>query len=159
MNGLTREQKANLTKECITKLHKVGVKVVSFSCDGPTSHQAMLKLLGTQLSLDGLQAFFQHPCEPKAKIYILLDACHMLKLVRKTMSDWRLLKDKDGNVIRWEFLVQLQELQESEGLRLVNKLRSAHIKWKPQKMKVNLAAQALHSSVADALQYSIVKVS
>ncbi|CAB4041035.1 THAP domain-containing 9, partial, partial [Paramuricea clavata] len=153
VNGLTGEQKANLTKECITKLHEVGVKVVSLTCDGPTSHQAMLKLLGAQLSPDGLQAFFQHPCDPKAKIYILLDACHMIKLVRNTMSDWGILKDKDGKVIRWQFLVQLQELQESEGLHLANKLRSAHIKWKPQKMKVNLAAQALSSSVADALEY------
>ena len=49
--------------------------------------------------------------------------------------------------------MQLQELQESEGLRLANKLRSAHMKWKPQKMKVNLAAQALSSSVTDALEY------
>jgi hypothetical protein len=103
VNGLTGEQKANLTKECITKLHEVGVKVVSLTCDGPTSHQAMLKLPDAQLSPDGLQAFFQHPCDPKAKIYILLDACHMIKLVRNTMSDWRLLKDKDGNVIRWQF--------------------------------------------------------
>ena len=38
VNGLTEEGKANLTKECITKLHEVGVKVVSFTCDGPTSH-------------------------------------------------------------------------------------------------------------------------
>ena len=49
--------------------------------------------------------------------------------------------------------MRLQELQESEGLHLANKLRSNHINWKPQKMKVNLAAQALSSSVADALEY------
>jgi hypothetical protein len=48
VNGLTGE-KANLTKECITKLHEVGVKVVSFMCNGPTSHQSMLKLIGAQL--------------------------------------------------------------------------------------------------------------
>ena len=153
VNGLTGEQKANLTKECITKLHEVGVKVVSFTCDGPTSHQAMLKLLGAQLSPDNLQAYFQHPCDPKAKVYIFPDACHMIKLVRNTMSDWKVLKDKDGNAIKWQFVEELHKLQESEGLHLANKLRSAHIKWKPQKMKVNLAAQALSSSVADALEY------
>ena len=153
VNGLTGEEKANLTKECITKLHEVGVKVVSFTCDGPTSHQSMLKILGARLLPDNLQAFFPHPCDPSAKIYVFLDACHMIKLVRNTMSDWRTLQDKDGKVINWQFLVQLQELQESEGLRLANKLRSAHINWKPQKMKVNLAAQALSSSVADALEY------
>jgi hypothetical protein len=54
---------------------------------------------------------------------------------------------------KWQFVEELHKLQESEGLHLANKLRSAHIKWKPQKMKVNLAAQALSSSVADALEY------
>ncbi|CAB4027540.1 THAP domain-containing 9 [Paramuricea clavata] len=61
VNGLTGEEKANLTKECITKLHEVGVKVVYFICDGLTSHQAMLKLLGAQLLPESLQAYFQHP--------------------------------------------------------------------------------------------------
>ena len=153
VNGLTGQEKANLTKECITKLHKVGVKVVSFTCDGPTSHQSMLKLLGAQLLPGNLQAYFQHPCDPKAKIYIFLDACHMIKLVRNTMSDWKVLKNKDGNAIKWQFIEELHKLQESEGLHLANKLRSAHIKWKAQKMKVNQAAQALSLSVADALKY------
>ena len=38
VNGATGEQKANLTKECIIKLHEEKVKVVSFTCDGPSSH-------------------------------------------------------------------------------------------------------------------------
>jgi hypothetical protein len=115
-------EKANLTKECITKLHEAGVKVVSFMCDGPTSHQSMLKLLGAQQSLVNLQAYFQHPCDLKAKIYIFLDACHMRKLVRNTMSDWKVLKDKDGNAIKWQFVKELHKLRESEGLHLANKL-------------------------------------
>ena len=52
------------------------------------------------------------------------------------MSDWYILKDKDGKEIKWQYLIELEKLQEAEGLRLANKLRSAHIKWKPQKMKV-----------------------
>jgi hypothetical protein len=108
--------------------------VVYFKCDGPTSHQSMLKFLGAQLLPGNLQAYFQHPCDPKAKIYIFLDAGHMIKLVRNTMSDWKVLNDKDGNTIMWQFVEELHKLQESEGLHLANKLRSAHTKWKPQKM-------------------------
>ena len=63
VNGLTGKEKANLTKDCLTKLHEVGVKVVSFPCDGPTTHQAMLKSLGAKLSADNLQAYFPHPCD------------------------------------------------------------------------------------------------
>ena len=52
-----------------------------------------------------------------------------------------------------QYLIELKKLQGEKGLRLANKLRSAHINWKQQKMKVNLAAQALSSSVANALEF------
>ena len=77
----------------------------------------------------------------------------MMKLVRNTMSEWKVLKDKNGNSIEWKCIEELHELQECEDLRLANKLRAAHIDYKPQKMKVNLAVQTLSSSVADALEY------
>ena len=73
--------------------------------------------------------------------------------MRNTFSDWKVLKDKDGQNIEWKFLEELNELQEKEGLRLKNKLRKAHMNWRPQKMKVNLAAQSLSSSVADAVEF------
>ena len=77
----------------------------------------------------------------------------MMTLVKNTMSGWKILKDKDGSIIEWKFIQELHELQEKEGLRLANKLRSLHVYWKPAKIKVNLAAQTLSSSVADALEY------
>ena len=77
----------------------------------------------------------------------------MIKLVRNTWSDWKVLKDKDGNTIEWKFLEELHKLQESEGLRLANKLRSAHIDWRPQKMKVNLAAQTIKGKLHDMPQF------
>ena len=42
-------------------------------------HQAMLKLLGARLSADNMQAYFPHPCDNNEKIYVFLDACHMIK--------------------------------------------------------------------------------
>ena len=62
-------------------------------------------------------------------------------------------KDGEGNEIQWKFLEELHKLQVSEGLHLANKLRARHVYWKPQKMKVNLAAQTHSPSVADALEY------
>ena len=93
------EEKANLTKDCIRQLHDVGVKVVSLTCDRPTTHQAMLKLLGAVLCTCYMQAYFPHPCDENEKVYIFLDACHMIKLVCNTFSDWKVLKDKDGQNI------------------------------------------------------------
>jgi hypothetical protein len=111
VNSLTGEEKASLTKECIIKLHQVGVKVVWFTCDGPTAHKSMLKFLGAKLSPDELRTYFQHPCDPNAKLYIFLDACHMIKLVRNTLSDYRVLKDKKNKAIKWRFIEELHKLQ------------------------------------------------
>ena len=53
----------------------------------------------------------------------------------------KILNDGDGGMARWEFIEQLLELQNEQGLRLANKLWAAQIQWKKQKMKVNLPAQ------------------
>ncbi|KAJ8349455.1 hypothetical protein SKAU_G00245850 [Synaphobranchus kaupii] len=59
---------------------------------------------------------------------------------------------RDGKKIRWQYIEELNKLQEDEGLRLGNKIRMAHIEWRKQKMKVNLATQVFSRSVADALE-------
>ena len=58
----------------------------------------------------------------------------------------------------WAFINELHKLQEQEGLRLREKLKAAHVNWKKQKMKVNLVAQGLRSSVADAIEFSFCKL-
>ena len=55
--------------------------MVCLTCDGPATHQAMLKLLGARHSADNLQAYFPHPCDANEKVYTFLEACHMIKLV------------------------------------------------------------------------------
>ena len=74
--------------------------------------------------------------------------------MRNTFGKWGTLVSRDGGKISWQFLVELH-IEDTEGLRLANKLKKTHIKWKQQKMKVNLAAQALSSSVANALEYCV----
>ena len=153
VDGLNGIERANLVKVCIKKLHDVGVNVVSLTCDGPACHFKMLKELGACLQTASLQASFVHPLDKNKKVHVLLDVCHMLKLVRNTLGALGILIDKDGNKIYWQYIVELQKLQDEEGLRLGNKLKLAHIQWEQQKTKVNLAAQAFSSSVADAIQY------
>ena len=152
-DGLTSKEKANLVKTCFEKLHESGVKVVSLICDGPSVNLATLKALGVKLVPGQLTTYFIHPSTPSCRVHVFLDVCHMLKLVRNTLGDLKFLHDKNGNLIQWQYLVNLHHLQESQGLLLANKLRSAHIYWQPQKMKVNLAAQSLSASVADSLDY------
>lgn len=78
----------------------------------------------------------------------------MLKLVRNTIAEKKLLIDGDDNTIDWKYIIKLQNLQETEGLHLGNKIRSVHINYHRQKMNVKLAAQLLSKSVADAIEFS-----
>ena len=77
----------------------------------------------------------------------------MLKLARNALADMGSFIDGDGNIIRWKHIEELQNIQEQEGLNLANKLSSNHIQFQSHKMKVNLAAQTLSSSVADAIEF------
>lgn len=77
----------------------------------------------------------------------------MIKLIRNTLGDYKILIDQDGNEIDFKYLELLLKLQENKGLHLANKVRQAHIFFSNQKMKVRLATQLLSKSVSDALIY------
>ena len=59
-------------------------------------------------------------------MYVLLDPCHMLKLVRNTLGDKKSLVDDSDNLVQWDYIENLHKLQEHEGLHLGNRLHSAH---------------------------------
>ena len=153
VDGLSGIELENLVRVCTKKLYDAGVSIISLICDGPSCHFSMMSALGASLDPLNMQAFFTHPLKPERKVYVLLDVCHMLKLVRNTLGEGGILVDKNGCTISWQCITELLKLQESEGLRLGNKVRAAHIQWRQQKMKVNLAAQTFSSSVADAIEY------
>jgi hypothetical protein len=109
--------------------------------------------LGASLTAENMDPRFPHPAKPEWNVYVIFDAAHMLKLMRNTVADKGFLTDDEGKQIRWQYLKDLHELRNSEGLKAANKLRKAHIDWYNQKMKVSLAAQSFSRSVASALQF------
>ncbi|XP_071384885.1 DNA transposase THAP9 [Centroberyx affinis] len=152
IDGLTGEERANIINECLQRLHGIGVRTVSLTCDGPSCHFAMLRALGAKLDVHDMRSSFPHPADPSQVVHVVLDVCHMLKLLRNALAEGGTLQTPTGK-ISWQYLQDLNKLQETEGLRLGNKLKMANIRWEKQKMKVKLAAQVFSSSVADALEY------
>lgn len=153
IDGMTGVERANLVQDCFQRLHDCGVTAVSLTCDGPSCHFSMMKALGANMNVVEMDPSFPHPANPSTRVHIILDVCHMLKLLRNSLADIGILKSASGQYIKWQYIDELDKLQESEGLRLGNKLRNAHLQWRRQKMKVNLAAQVFSASVADALEY------
>ena len=152
INSMTGAERANLIRESLFRLHEIGVRVVSLTCDGPSQNISMIRELGVNLDIMDMRSYFIHPQDNTQKVFVLLDPCHMLKLLRNVLSTVEVLVREDGQQIKWQYIEELHKLQEKEGLRLGNKLKM-HIQWRNQKMKVHLAAQLFSRSVADALDY------
>lgn len=150
ITSLTGEQKASLVLNLLHKCSEIGVKISSITCDGPASNFSMFQHLGCNLLQNPNKTYFDFECN---KIYVFIDPCHALKLVRNTFGERKVLYDSYGTKIDFNFLDKLIKLQESEGLYLGTKITKAHIYFHKQKMKVKLAAQLLSESVADALEF------
>ncbi len=138
---------------CLVKLYEVDAEVVSVTFDGCSANLAMACSLGCKLHCQEPVTSFVHPADTSLLVYVILDPCHMLKLMRNLLADKGTVLNATADEIKWDFLIKLEQLQKREGLRLGNKLTQRHIKWDKQKMKVNVAAQTLSSSVADALDF------
>lgn len=151
VNGLTGSTRATLISMCLQKCHDVGVDVIALTFDGCSSNFMAARILGCELdNVDNLVTTFKHPCTEN-KVALFLDPCHMIKLVRNTFEAKRVIFDSDDNEIKWQLLIDLVKLQDSEGLHVANKLTSRHIEFRNQIMKVKLAVQLLSTSVAKAL--------
>lgn len=150
--SLNAEQKANMTTLCVRALLDCGVEVLGITFDGAATNLTMSKLLGSDVR-DANSKGYINIDGTEDKIVLHPDPCHMIKLVRNTLGDWKIFIDGEGRQIKWHYLVLLQELQEKEGLHLRNKLRKAHIYFQKQKMKVRLAVQSMSKSVADAIDF------
>lgn len=152
ITSLSGEQKANLINMCLGMLHDVGVKVCSLTFDGARSNVSAVEKLGVDFDINTEKTCFPHPISGDP-IFIMPDPPHMLKLVRNTLGNKKIMYDEDSKPILWEYIEKLVKTQEREGLHLANKLTSRHVKWQQEKMKVKLAAQTLSLSVAKGLQY------
>lgn len=154
IDGLNGTERSNLVLKCLEKLAAVGIDVISLTFDGAGCNVAMVKKLGCKLDPNDLKTFFLHPVTGKP-IYVFLDTCHMLKLVRNTLSEKCCLVDSENKYVKWEYIDKLRSLQQQEGLHLGNKLKNKHIEWMKQKMNVKLAAQLLSESVACSLEFCL----
>ncbi len=83
----------------------------------------------------------------------MLDVCHMLKLARNSLGDMKVFFTESGDIISWQHITALYNVQQGYVLHLGNKLKATHIRWHNQKMKVAIAAQTLSNSVAAGIMY------
>lgn len=111
IKSLTGVTKANIVKQALIKLAEVGVTVVSLTCDGPNVNFTMIGELGAYVDdIYELQPYFLYPSKGN-KIFVILDACHMIKLLRNCWATSKVLLDDNNEEIDFGYIEKLQDLQ------------------------------------------------
>ena len=89
-------------------------------------------------------------CPP---IEVLFDMIHNIKNVRNSWGSIKILKNWEGKIIDWNYIVKLHELQCVERLRAANKLTNKHVYYENYKMKAIYAIQVFSRSVGRSLKF------
>jgi hypothetical protein len=95
-----------------------------------------------------MKTTFVHP-KTNEDIHVMLDTCHMLKLVRNLLAQTKKGIKLPGfhKPAKWSYIKELFEYQNRQEFRLGNKLTKSHVYIGAHKMKVVLAAQVLSNSL------------
>ncbi|XP_071101730.1 uncharacterized protein [Haliotis cracherodii] len=135
------------------------LKILFVTCDGASPNRKFFNLHHCE-ELQNTYWTWNPYSYPRRKLYFISDVPHLLKTTRncfansgshsKSRDMW-----KDGQDIRWSHIVRLyEEYVEPSIYAHAHKLTREHIDLTPfAKMKVNLAAQVLSKTVADALEH------
>lgn len=152
INGFSAEQRSNIILMCLERCHAVGAEVVSLTFDGCASNFAAAKQLGCNFDdTFNLKTYFEHPITKKP-VVVILDPCHMVKLIRNTLEAKKVLIDINGRRVEWQYIQSLKNVQDNIGLHFGNKITQRHLQFRNNVMNVKLATQTLSNSVATALK-------
>lgn len=152
INGISAEEKANIILNCLQELDATGIIIKTLTFDGAANNLSMASELGANSQYSELKSYFLHP-NTNDKIHIILDPCHMVKLLRNCLGDWKILYTTNGETIKWSYFKNLVNLQNESGLHCATKLRNRHIYYFREKIKVRLAVQTFSTSVANAILF------
>lgn len=148
IKSLNADEKTQLLKDAIQKIHITGAHLMSISFDGLSSNLAACEQLGASFDVANLRPFILNT-EYKRNIYIVFDPPHMLKLVRNCLHAKRHLKDGNNNEISWDYF---ENLVSQKNDLVSHKMTKNHIDFQSDKMNVKLAAQTLSFSVANSME-------
>lgn len=153
IKSLTAEERANIVTLIIKTIYdECGARVVYLTFDGLPANLKMTTLLGANIFSLPQKTFFNIDGVPN-DIYLSLDNCHMLKLIRNNWRNYRTFYNSYGEKIEWRYLQMLHELQNEKFLCLAPKITPSHIYFDNCKMKVKLATQVFSCAVANGLKY------
>ncbi len=115
VHALGGKEKANLVTTALSKLHAIGVRILSEPCDGPQGNVAMLRELGVKIGALHVDPTFTHPASGQ-KCVGVLDVVHMIKFLHNCLTSYQRICSPDSKQISWKYIEEQHNLQEGEGL-------------------------------------------
>lgn len=155
VNKTSSTMLCQLIKNALILCCKYNLRVHSLTFDGDTCNCSAINKLGAEIFAEDYRQIknsFPCPSNENKNVKIILDPCHMVKLARNALADYKEFKTDEGS-IKWDYIVKLHALQKQLTLKLKNRLSSQCINWKQNKMKVKYAVRVLSSSVANAIEF------
>lgn len=104
-HSMSAETLAKLIKTTLTLTAELGLRVRAITCDGDSVNCCALKILGANIFVEdyrNIKNSFPH-VKLNYNVKVLLDPCHMLKLARNAIADYKTFIRND-NFIKWEYI-------------------------------------------------------
>lgn len=153
IDTLDKTERKTMLNDVIRAITQSGVKISNLTFDGYASNIGMCELLGADLNVysQNFQTFIPNPVNGE-KIYIILDPCHMVKLMRNLLARKKIIYDGKNDKIEWQYFVSLYEHAKIDSIRF-HKLTKKHMQWDQNIMNVRIAVETLSETVASYMEY------
>lgn len=135
----------------LLELSRCDVVIEAITFDGLAANISMCQLFDWSFDY-GTTSDFKNPYTDET-IHVILDPCHVQKLVRNTLASRGTIFDYMNKKVEWQHIVDLEKFSRENDFGLVHKLTKKHIEFKDRKMNVRISVQTLSKSVADSLEF------
>lgn len=157
IDELNMNERRDLVTKIISAVTRCGIKITNLTFDGHSANVPACELLGAKLKINlkvKNRTFKPYIINPitNERIFIIMDPCHMEKLVRNRWAACGVFFDGDGNKIEWRFIEALYNYSCSNDFR-THKLTKKHMQWQRNPMNVRLAVETFSESVASSIEY------
>lgn len=151
ITSLDQYEKRDLIVKMITELHAIGIKLVNITFDGLITNRGACELLGACFDYHNIIPYIIHPVDG-SRVYISLDSCHMLKLIRNALGDLGSINDPTCGSILWSYFHELETFR-TESNFVTHRLNKRHLQYARNRMNVRLAAETFSNSVASTMNH------
>lgn len=157
IDDLDMHQRKNLIEEVIAMVTRCGIRITNLTFDGYSANMPAMELLGAELKINLKQKnrkfrpFIVNPIN-KNKIFVMLDPCHMEKLIRNRWATCKVFFDGAGNKIEWKYIEDLHKYSCQNDFR-THKITKKHMQWERNAMNVRIAVETFSESVASSIEY------